>query len=342
MNEIVLLYKGFKKLKKSKWWKPLVACFILLWLGYMLFQFTLLTMLASVAGITSGDQDIKKFTIQETIPEDLIPHYKDAEKEYNTNWVLLLAIHYVQTGFARDNANGKYKDAFDLADSFWNSHKESKKRVECLKRCDNCNTPEAYHSCVSGCQQIQPDRTNIDDLIYTVASSLGSTDDQNEITLDRGLLPIVGTTEKVERTKLMWRYFVSILVTLGPPGGPDAAGQPLPPDVITTALRQAIAATNVDENTWLPAMQVLVMKESSGNPTEYNKEPVWYSRAWGYQHAEGLCQLMPPTFLDYKLAGHDDIWNPVDNTIASIRYILDKYKSISNIPGLFGGNYRGY
>jgi hypothetical protein len=81
--------------------------------------------------------------------------------------------------------------------------------------------------------------------------------------LDRALLPIVGTTEKVERTKLMWRYFVSILVTLGPSGGPRAAGQPLlPPDAITTALRQAIAATNVDEGTWLPAMQVLVMKES--------------------------------------------------------------------------------
>jgi len=102
-------------------------------------------------------------------------------------------------------------------------------------------------------------------------------------------------------------------------------GGPLPPDEITDAIREAIALTGVDESEWLLPMQRLVMHESGGNPYAYNPTPVWYSAKWGEQHAMGLCQVMPPTFMAHKLPGHDDIWDPVDNTIAAIRYIKSRY-----------------
>jgi SLT domain-containing protein len=44
--------------------------------------------------------------------------------------------------------------------------------------------------------------------------------------------------------------------------------------------------------------------------------------------------------------GHDDIFNPVDNIIAGVRYAISRYGSISNVPGVVkvhnGGSYVGY
>ncbi|MGG3471568.1 transglycosylase SLT domain-containing protein [Neobacillus pocheonensis] len=126
----------------------------------------------------------------------------------------------------------------------------------------------------------------------------------------------------------------------------QASETALPPEEINQAIREAIALVHgvdpdIDES-WMELMQVLVMKESSGNPKAYNPQAVWYSLLDGFQHATGLCQVMPPTFKAYKLPGHEDIYNPVDNTIASLRYIKGKYGSVFNIPGLQVGIYRGY
>lgn len=45
------------------------------------------------------------------------------------------------------------------------------------------------------------------------------------------------------------------------------------------------------------------------------------------------------------MAGHTNIVNPVDNTIAAIRYIQARYGTIDNVPGvqavLSGGTYVG-
>jgi len=128
----------------------------------------------------------------------------------------------------------------------------------------------------------------------------------------------------------------------GMPAGAIPKGMPLPPEEITRALKEAIRLTGVNEAEWLPALQWMVMKESGGNPHAYNKTPVWYSAKWGYQNARGLLQLMPPTFFAYKLPGHDDIWNPVDNAAAAIRYIQSRYGSPYKIPGIFTNHYRGY
>ncbi|CAN7767311.1 transglycosylase SLT domain-containing protein [Paenibacillus sp. LjRoot153] len=124
---------------------------------------------------------------------------------------------------------------------------------------------------------------------------------------------------------------------------------PLPPEDILEALDQAINIANrvnPDINqSWREGMLILIMKESSGNPRAVGPYPVFYSNKDGYQTAAGLCQLMPPTFRGYKLPGFDDIWNPVDNIIASMRYIYatSRYqKHVNNIPNLFWGHYPGY
>jgi SLT domain-containing protein len=85
---------------------------------------------------------------------------------------------------------------------------------------------------------------------------------------------------------------------------------------------------------WLGALEVLVGKESGGNPRAYNPISV------GGQHATGLFQTLPSTFAAYSLGG--SIYNPVADAIAGIRYLRSRYGSPYNIPGLLGGTYNGY
>jgi SLT domain-containing protein len=46
------------------------------------------------------------------------------------------------------------------------------------------------------------------------------------------------------------------------------------------------------------------------------------------------------------MKGMNDIWNPVHNAVASIRYIKGRYKTVFNTPGIKsmmnGGSYKGY
>jgi hypothetical protein len=62
--------------------------------------------------------------------------------------------------------------------------------------------------------------------------------------------------------------------------------------------------------------------------------------------SKGLMQCIDPTFNSYKLPGHDDIWNPVDNICAGVNYAVKRYGSLDNVPGIKamsrGGAYRGY
>ncbi|WP_309895469.1 hypothetical protein [Archangium sp.] len=47
-----------------------------------------------------------------------------------------------------------------------------------------------------------------------------------------------------------------------------------------------------------------------------------------------------------KLAGRDNIRNPVDNILAGVRYAVERYGSVSNVPGIQnlnkGQGYVGY
>ncbi|MEV0675615.1 transglycosylase SLT domain-containing protein [Actinosynnema sp. NPDC050436] len=112
-------------------------------------------------------------------------------------------------------------------------------------------------------------------------------------------------------------------------------------------IREAIAilaanGTPIDENS-VDEIWTIVQKESNGNPNAVN---TWDSNAARGTPSKGLMQCIDPTFQVYKLPGHDDIYNPVDNIIAGVRYTYARYGGFGNHPGLVGINngtgYRGY
>lgn len=107
-------------------------------------------------------------------------------------------------------------------------------------------------------------------------------------------------------------------------------------------IRAAMAATGVPDS-WFSPLVTIAMKESGGNPRAYNG---WDINAKRGIASRGLMQTIPPTFEAYKLPGMNDIWNPVHNAVAAIRYIKARYGTVFNTPGIrsmaHGGPYRGY
>lgn len=87
----------------------------------------------------------------------------------------------------------------------------------------------------------------------------------------------------------------------------------------------------------------IVLKESSGNPRAIN---LWDSNARAGHPSKGLMQTIDTTFAAYKLPGYNDIYNPVHNIIAGVRYTLSRYGGLNGHPGLQalsgGGAYVGY
>ncbi|MFI6098579.1 transglycosylase SLT domain-containing protein [Lentzea sp. NPDC051213] len=132
---------------------------------------------------------------------------------------------------------------------------------------------------------------------------------------------------------------------LGSSGGPPS-GSP-PPGNVEEWIREAIkilqangipvTEDNIDE------IWKIIEKESSGNPHAIN---LWDSNAQKGTPSKGLMQCIDSTFNAHKLPGHDDIWNPVDNIVAGVRYTFSRYGGFEGHPGLKamsqGGGYQGY
>lgn len=59
-------------------------------------------------------------------------------------------------------------------------------------------------------------------------------------------------------------------------------------------------------------------------------------------YAQGLMQMVPTTFQAHALPGMENVWNPLDNSIAAIEYIRSRYGAPMDIPGLESSNYGGY
>jgi soluble lytic murein transglycosylase-like protein len=100
--------------------------------------------------------------------------------------------------------------------------------------------------------------------------------------------------------------------------------------------------TNID-NSSMDEIYTIIMKESNGNPNAVNN---WDSNAMRGTPSKGLMQCIDPTFQAHKLPGHDDIYNPIDNIIAGVRYTFSRYGGFEGHPGLAsmagGGGYQGY
>jgi WXG100 family type VII secretion target len=131
---------------------------------------------------------------------------------------------------------------------------------------------------------------------------------------------------------------------LGPSGGPPSSPPPgnvrqWIEEAIQELQAQGIPVSDADiNNIW-----AIIEHESGGNPNAIN---LWDSNAQAGHPSKGLMQCIDSTFNSYKLPGHNDIYNPVDNIIAGVRYTMSRYGSIANTPGLqamaHGGGYVGY
>ncbi|MFI6740036.1 transglycosylase SLT domain-containing protein [Nonomuraea sp. NPDC050451] len=133
----------------------------------------------------------------------------------------------------------------------------------------------------------------------------------------------------------------------GSSGPPPPGGGPALPAEITDWVNQAIAILKANgypvEKMNVNDIYTIIRNESGGNPNNIN---TWDSNAAKGTPSKGLMQTIDPTFERWKLPGHDNVWNPVDNIIAGVRYAIATYGSVSNVPGVVamktGGAYRGY
>jgi len=135
---------------------------------------------------------------------------------------------------------------------------------------------------------------------------------------------------------------------LGPSGGPPGGGGgPAPQGQVKEWIEEAIRVlqengvdtSKLSEND----IWAIIQHESGGNPHAIN---LWDSNARAGHPSKGLMQCIDSTFQAHKLPGHDDIYNPVDNIIAGVRYSIARYGSVSDVPGIramaHGGAYQGY
>jgi tape measure domain-containing protein len=130
-------------------------------------------------------------------------------------------------------------------------------------------------------------------------------------------------------------------------GGQDkksttAATAGMPGD-ISNWISQAESAAGVDSS-WTAALAQIIKSESGGDPRAINLTD---SNAQAGDPSRGLMQTIMSTFEAYRLPSlPDDIYNPVANIVAGIRYIISRYGNVSNVPGIkalaSGGNYVGY
>jgi soluble lytic murein transglycosylase-like protein len=89
-----------------------------------------------------------------------------------------------------------------------------------------------------------------------------------------------------------------------------------------------ILAADGDKVPSADSIHARAMTESSGNPHAENH---WDGNQALYGGTYGLIQTIKPTFAQYSLPGHKDIFNPVDNIIAGVRYANDRYGSFENV-----------
>jgi len=131
---------------------------------------------------------------------------------------------------------------------------------------------------------------------------------------------------------------------LGPSGGPPSSP---PPGNVQQWIQEAI---QILEQNGVPASELnandiwtIIQHESGGNPNAINN---WDSNAQAGHPSKGLMQTIDSTFSAHALPGHGNIYNPVDNIIAGVRYALGRYGSIENVPGIVavheGHAYVGY
>lgn len=120
------------------------------------------------------------------------------------------------------------------------------------------------------------------------------------------------------------------LTSMGiPPSGFSSGSVPGVSGSVVSWITQALKDAG-EPASWLPDLEILVSKESGGNPNAKNASG-----------ATGLFQTMAGTYAEFATVP-GGMTNPVSDAVAGIRYIASQYGAPWNIPGLVSGTYRGY
>jgi soluble lytic murein transglycosylase-like protein len=108
-------------------------------------------------------------------------------------------------------------------------------------------------------------------------------------------------------------------------------------------IREALRITHSPES-WSRPLYWMAYQESRFYVCAVDGEVVRNVNLAGEsQHALGLMQVVPSTFQRHAIRDMQDIWNPVDNTVAAVRYIRGRYGTPYKIPGVFRvSEYNGY
>lgn len=115
-------------------------------------------------------------------------------------------------------------------------------------------------------------------------------------------------------------------MSLGGAGGGGGGGGNSGMGQWTAVASQALRMTGQYSPANLSRLLMQMKSESGGNPRAINN---WDSNARRGTPSKGLMQVIDPTFNAYKMPGYNNIWNPLDNILASIRYSLSRYGSLS-------------
>jgi SLT domain-containing protein/phage-related protein len=122
----------------------------------------------------------------------------------------------------------------------------------------------------------------------------------------------------------IWDKLTSIGNWFGGGGGGTAAGSPQ----LDAWIAQAMGIAGVPA-TWALGLHTLIMRESGGNPKAINLTD---SNAQRGDPSRGLMQTIMSTFEAYRDPSlPNDIFDPVANIVAGIRYIERAYGSIANV-----------
>lgn len=99
--------------------------------------------------------------------------------------------------------------------------------------------------------------------------------------------------------------------------------------IINAALKAAGVPPPGTLAQWQKGLNTLITRESGWNPNAQNN---WDSNAAAGMASRGLAQVIPPTFASNHVAGtSSNIFDPVANVAAAIRYITRAYGNITNV-----------
>ncbi|MGW3193711.1 lytic transglycosylase domain-containing protein, partial [Streptomyces sp. NPDC001118] len=109
-------------------------------------------------------------------------------------------------------------------------------------------------------------------------------------------------------------------------------------------IQQAMTIDRVSGADWFSGLEIIIGHESGGNPNAINLSD---SNAAAGDPSRGLMQTIGSTFAAYHAPGTStNIYDPVANIAAGIRYIESVYHGIDNVPGVRsvrgGGAYLPY